>query len=71
VLRDAVSVRHGVDASPTGCSGQSDLNRSFSKILTQNEFDLKKFHNLTLLHGAQPQDAMIILHGAVGYAMVA
>jgi hypothetical protein len=36
-----------------------------SRSLTQNKPGLKKFHDLTLFHGARPHGAVVLLHGAL------
>jgi hypothetical protein len=37
----------------------------FSRSSTQNKPGLKKFHDLTLFHGARHHGAVVILHGAL------
>jgi hypothetical protein len=35
------------------------------RSLTENEPGLKKFHDLTLFHGARHHGAVVLLHGAL------
>jgi hypothetical protein len=37
----------------------------FSRSLTQNKPCLKRFHDLTLFHGARPHGAVVLMHGAL------
>jgi predicted phage tail protein len=52
-------------------SGKKRQNWPISRSLTQNKPAMKRIHDLTLLHGARPYGAVVVLHGALHHgAMV-